>query len=136
VSETIRIPKQVNVENAFEASQLEKSDLHDAGWMQRLRCLWQLIVMEDVEAGLLSKRATPRRVICTSRLNDRVPSKPQSHPNNRRRHQNTSFVQGNVCAKTFSAISAFGCLYRHGVPLGTCTTYCSRRNYKQYAPCV
>jgi hypothetical protein len=59
VSETIRIPKQVNVENAFEASQLEKSDLHDAGWMQRLRCLWQLNVMEDVEAGLPSKRARP-----------------------------------------------------------------------------
>jgi hypothetical protein len=57
VGETIRIPNQTNVENAFEASQLEKSDLHDAGWMQRLRCLWELNIMEDVEVGLPSKRA-------------------------------------------------------------------------------
>jgi hypothetical protein len=49
IHETIRVPKHATVKNAFEASQLEKSDLHDSSWFQQLRYLWHFNVVEDVE---------------------------------------------------------------------------------------
>jgi hypothetical protein len=49
IRETIYIPKHTTIKNAFEASQLEKSDLHDRSWLQQLRYLWHFNVVEDVE---------------------------------------------------------------------------------------
>jgi hypothetical protein len=53
ICETIHVPNHTTVKNAFEASQLEKSDLHDSSWLQQLRYLWQFNVIEDVEVRLL-----------------------------------------------------------------------------------